>query len=180
MPFCTLCRLECVSSTQDVAWQWAQRVPGPFAVWTDCQYAGRGRHGRQWHTVAGSVALSVFHPVQWPAHRIESLTPWLVRQLVARLQTAFPVIPWQIKPPNDILIQGQKVAGILTESRIRRGQAYAVVVGIGMNISQRPPIRHATALWEWLPTAQRISSSQMTFLLAEAIDAALRGFGRQG
>jgi BirA family biotin operon repressor/biotin-[acetyl-CoA-carboxylase] ligase len=96
----------------------------------DEQSAGRGQHGRTWQTPPrSSVLLSVlFFP---PPHlrRPAILTAWAAVsvcetiRLIAGLQA-------KIKWPNDVLIRGQKVCGILTE------QARGTIVGIGLNVNQ--------------------------------------------
>ncbi len=100
------------------------------------QTAGRGQQGRTWSAPAGSsVLLSVllFPP---PALRQPALlTAWaavsvcrLIRQVIGREAT--------IKWPNDVLIQGRKVCGILIEQRSTGLDQLAAVTGIGLNVSQ--------------------------------------------
>ena len=97
---------------------------------TDHQTAGRGRVGRHWLEPPGSsLLLSVL--LRPPAgRRPQELS------LVAAVATAQAVeqatsLPAQIKWPNDVLLAGAKIAGILAELR-----AGAVVVGIGVNVNQ--------------------------------------------
>jgi len=99
------------------------------------QTRGRGRLQRNWLTTAGhSLAMSVL--LRPP------LAPTEVAQLplltaVAVQQALQPFAQLSIKWPNDILYEGRKLAGILTEMRAEPGAVHAVVVGIGINV--RPP-----------------------------------------
>jgi BirA family biotin operon repressor/biotin-[acetyl-CoA-carboxylase] ligase len=94
------------------------------------QTAGRGQHGRTWQTPAGSaVLLSVlcFPPPQ--LRRAAVLTAWAavaVCETVRQIAGTEATIKW----PNDVLVDGRKVCGILTE------QSRGTVVGIGLNVNQ--------------------------------------------
>src|SRR5262249_23530371 len=102
------------------------------------QSAGRGQHGRSWQAPAGSsVLLSVL--LFAPSHlsRPPVLTAWAA---VGVCETIFKVssLHAKIKWPNDVLLNGKKVCGILIEQR-QTGRAkapLATVVGIGLNVNQ--------------------------------------------
>jgi len=98
-------------------------------VLTSHQTAGRGRLGRQWLSRPGeSLALSVLFPPLSPSHH--SWFPLVTAAcLVAALRTA-GVTQAQMKWPNDVLVEGGKLAGILCET-LPSGK---VVAGIGLNI----------------------------------------------
>jgi BirA family biotin operon repressor/biotin-[acetyl-CoA-carboxylase] ligase len=106
-----------------------------LVILADDQTAGRGQHGRTWSAAPrSSVLLSVLvHP---PTHlaRPVILTAWAavsVCAVVQQLTGAEPRIKW----PNDVLLRGKKVCGILIEQS-RQGEAVAAVVGIGVNVTQ--------------------------------------------
>ena len=109
----------------------------PWAVvWADEQTAGHGRFSRAWHMVPGrDLAFSILVPLA--KLKTES---WPCITLVAALAVARAcdrlAISTRIKWPNDILINGSKVCGILTESICRGPDAFAVV-GIGLNLNSR-------------------------------------------
>jgi BirA family transcriptional regulator, biotin operon repressor / biotin---[acetyl-CoA-carboxylase] ligase len=98
-------------------------------VLTSHQTAGRGRLGRQWQSRPGeSLALSVLFPQLSPSH-----LPWFPLVTGACLVRALRlagVTQAQMKWPNDVLVEGGKLAGILCES-LPSGR---VVAGIGLNI----------------------------------------------
>lgn len=94
------------------------------------QTAGRGQYGRRWHAPPGtSVLLSVLlFPPPW-LRRPALLTAWAAVSVCETIQQATG-LQGMIKWPNDVLIQGKKVAGILIE------QGRGTVVGIGLNLNQ--------------------------------------------
>ena len=102
------------------------------------QRAGRGQFGRTWQAPPGSsVLLSVVLFPPDPVRRPALLTAWAavsVCELIARLTDVQPRIKW----PNDVLLQGKKVCGILIEQRAAGAVAEtrATVAGIGLNVRQ--------------------------------------------
>ena len=114
------------------------------------QTAGRGRRGRQWISEAGNLYCSVILRPQCPLNQASQLS------FVMALAVGNTILPFLTQPeilsykwPNDLLLQKEKVAGILIETESERGQfAEACVVGIGLNINVVPdhPIYPVTAL----------------------------------
>lgn len=90
------------------------------------QDAGRGRQGRVWHATAGSALLLSLVLRDWTA-----LLPLAAAVAVAELAGARARIKW----PNDVLLDGGKLSGILVEGRPREGWA---VLGIGVNLAVDP------------------------------------------
>ena len=99
---------------------------------TNEQTAGRGRLGRTWHSPHGGVWMSiVLFPDLEPAY-ISKITLMTAVVLVQSLKALFN-IPALIKWPNDIIIEDQKLCGILTEMSAESDRINYVVVGIGVN-----------------------------------------------
>ncbi|MDT8375616.1 MAG: biotin--[acetyl-CoA-carboxylase] ligase [Mariprofundaceae bacterium] len=97
------------------------------------QTSGRGRLGRYWHTAENdSLALSILLRPAIPPEQVPQLSLLAAVALHRALSEFAPDVG--IKWPNDILHNGAKVAGILTEMRGEPGQVHAVVIGIGVNI----------------------------------------------
>jgi len=124
-------RLATVESTNTLAAGLADEPDAHgLAVLAAEQTAGRGQHGRTWSAPAGSsVLLSVvLHPAAG-LRRPVLLTAWAAVSVCAVVEslTRGPV---RIKWPNDVLLAGRKVCGILIE------QGRATVAGIGLNVSQ--------------------------------------------
>src|SRR3989338_418589 len=122
-----------VSSTMELAHERADGgPPKPPLVSARRQEQGRGRLGRTWASPEGGAYFSVILRPKRPVREISQLS--LVSGLAAaeavnRLTGLYPAIRW----PNDLLLEGRKLAGILTESR--NG---AVVLGIGINVTTEP------------------------------------------
>jgi BirA family biotin operon repressor/biotin-[acetyl-CoA-carboxylase] ligase len=122
------------------------RPEGAVAA-TDFQSEGRGRLGRTWEAPPGSSLLFslVLEPAV-PPERLPELTP-LAGRAVAEALTALTGLATTLKDPNDVLVDGRKVAGILGEAADGR-----VVLGIGVNLRQGPeelperPVFPATSL----------------------------------
>ena len=133
-----------VGSTNDVAAGWATAgEPGICLAVADEQTKGRGRAGRGWHTPPGAaLAFSLLLP-DLPGVDREKLG--LVSGLGALavcegLEELFGA-PTEIKWPNDVLVGGKKVCGVLAEAQWSGDELQALVLGIGINIasSSMPP-----------------------------------------
>jgi BirA family biotin operon repressor/biotin-[acetyl-CoA-carboxylase] ligase len=130
--------LRATTSTNDRARELAQAgAPHGTLVTAGEQSAGRGRQGRTWSAPAGSALLMSLVLRDPPA-----LLPLAAGVAVAEVAGPAARVKW----PNDVLLDGRKVAGILAESRPQDGWA---VLGIGLNVAVRvedlPPELHDTA-----------------------------------
>jgi BirA family biotin operon repressor/biotin-[acetyl-CoA-carboxylase] ligase len=117
---------------------------GAVAV-TDEQTEGRGRLGRTWHApAASSLLFSIALEPAVPAERLPELSLVAGAAVAGAIEEQTGLEP-TIKHPNDVLIGGRKVAGVLAEAAEGR-----VVLGIGINVSQDeddlPPGVEATSL----------------------------------
>lgn len=107
----------------------------PQALFAESQTAGRGRRGRGWVSPFGSNlygSLAFTFPA-WPA-RFTTL-PLAIAVAVARVVDAAGLPHVGIKWPNDLLVEGRKLAGILIEPRGEAGGPCRVVVGVGINLA---------------------------------------------
>lgn len=127
-----------VSSTMDVARKAAQEgaSEGTLVI-ADEQAAGRGRQGRAWLSPPGSLSLSLVLRPQI-AH-----LPYLI--MVASVAAVRAIsrttgLSARIKWPNDVLIGGKKVSGILIESHLRGGGVDFAILGIGINVNLDPSL----------------------------------------
>jgi BirA family transcriptional regulator, biotin operon repressor / biotin---[acetyl-CoA-carboxylase] ligase len=129
-------------STNDDAKQGARAGAGHGAVWlAESQTAGRGRQGRVWISPRGeNLLFSVLLRLRCPPARVPpvSLACGLaVRDAVARALGAARDGDVRVKWPNDVLIRGKKVAGVLVESALSGAKVEYVVAGIGINVLTR-------------------------------------------
>jgi BirA family biotin operon repressor/biotin-[acetyl-CoA-carboxylase] ligase len=125
---------EC-TSTNDLALGWLDR-PEVRAVGADCQTGGRGRRGRSWHSPPGAglyltwIARPPFGPERGTV--LPLLAAVAVAEVCAELGVR-PMLLW----PNDLLLSGRKLAGILCEARIGAG-GWAAAVGMGLDLRTPP------------------------------------------
>jgi BirA family biotin operon repressor/biotin-[acetyl-CoA-carboxylase] ligase len=124
-------------STNDVAWEaLATGAPPGVAVVADAQTRGRGRDGRSWETTPGAgLALSVALDVG--CDRPASGAFGLVAGLALARALDELGLGADLKWPNDLLCGGRKLSGILCESRRAATGEDLVVVGVGVNVTQR-------------------------------------------
>lgn len=102
------------------------------------QTAGRGRHDRTWHSPAGEgLYMSYLIYPKWPVSRLPFLN---ILPSLAVVEMVRPLVEKDskvaLKSPNDVLISGRKVCGILSESKCREARIEWAVVGIGINLYQ--------------------------------------------
>jgi len=108
-------------------------------VIADSQSGGRGRRGRSWSSPGGvNLYTSIILRPDIPPARAPQLTLMsavALAETVAGTLTDFPELKTKIKWPNDILLQGKKCAGILTEMKCAGRGVEFVVIGIGLNLN---------------------------------------------
>ena len=113
-------------------------------VIAETQTASRGRFGRTWVSQAGNLYLSVaLYPSLAALPYLSCLGGLAVVRAIQRTTRLQPRIKW----PNDVLVGGAKVAGILAESVLQGGEVKHAILGIGINVGLDPH------LIEELPTA---------------------------
>jgi BirA family biotin operon repressor/biotin-[acetyl-CoA-carboxylase] ligase len=150
-----------IPSTQTVARAWADAgAPEGAVVLADYQTAGRGRRGRAWSAPAGrALLLSLVLRPTIPLARWPEIGLAAGCAVAEGIEGASDVVP-QLKWPNDVLVDGRKVAGVLAEGAA--GPSPFVILGIGVNVSQAdgewPPelVERATALVTHAPGIQRV------------------------
>lgn len=135
----TLVALDTVGSTNDEAARLADSgAPEGTVVWSREQTGGRGRRGRRWSSPVGNLYTSTILRPDCTAARAAEIG------FVAALAVA-DMVPagreTRVKWPNDVLVDGGKVAGILLESAVGDGgRVLHVVAGIGVNVGFAPQL----------------------------------------
>lgn len=133
-------RLETAGSTNDVAKEAAVKGAADGTVyWTPRQTAGRGTHGREWETPAGNLAVSIVKRPDLPmrfAPQAALVTAVAVAEAVEQIGVAADRI--SLKWPNDVLIDGKKVSGILLEGQAAGSAVDWLVIGTGINVVHHP------------------------------------------
>jgi BirA family transcriptional regulator, biotin operon repressor / biotin---[acetyl-CoA-carboxylase] ligase len=137
-----------LDSTNDLAKELAARgAPEGTLVVAEAQTGGRGRLGREWNSppAVGLYVSLVLRPMlpPWELPQITLTTAVAVVRAVRRVAGVAPGIKW----PNDLLLNGKKLGGILTEMETESDRIRHVVVGLGLNINnpEFPPELAATA-----------------------------------
>lgn len=137
-PFCLQAE---TGSTNDDARQAANAAaPHGAAFFAESQSAGRGRGSHRWFSppganLYGSVLLRPDASPQFEPSRIPAIT-LAFGVAVARSALAFLSADVRLKWPNDVLVHGRKLAGILVEATFRGARPHALIVGVGMNVHQ--------------------------------------------
>ncbi|WP_374651860.1 biotin--[acetyl-CoA-carboxylase] ligase [Dongia sp.] len=136
----------------------------------DVQTAGRGRRGRHWVSEAGNLYMSVLlRPAKPPA--MAATLGFVVAIALGRLLRALVTVPVQHKWPNDVLVDGRKISGILLESGgIVGGKVDWLVLGIGVNLHHHPE----GGLY---PTTDLVAAGGPSLTPDQAMDLLLGEFG---
>ena len=142
----------CVGSTNDLAKEHAgEGALDGLLVITDEQTAGRGRMGRRWWAPAGSALLTslLFRPRTTPRQpnasssvRSDTNGLHIVQQFMmlcalaaADAATGLTALHVDLKWPNDLIVGGRKLAGLLAESIFEGDRLDSVIVGLGLNVN---------------------------------------------
>lgn len=128
-----------LGSTQEMCKELAARgAPEGHVVQALAQAAGKGRHGREWISAPGNLALSFILRPDCGIEKIGQIS-LLMGLAVARAAGDMARVKW----PNDVLIDGRKCAGILMDSALDAGRLDWLVVGIGVNTASAPDMASA-------------------------------------
>lgn len=147
------------------------------------QSAGRGRLGRRWHASAGAALLfSLAIPMKTAAARIAAATLVCGIGVAEALRAAG--VPVALKWPNDLLLDGRKLGGVLCELALDGQGRRTLVVGVGVNLRLDPATRDsigqpAAALDEVLPDAASRREILVGRLATSIVDV-LRRFEEDG
>ena len=134
-------RFETLGSTSDLCAHLAtQGEPAGLAVLANRQTAARGSRGRLWQTLPGNLALSVLVRPTGPASDAGHWALLAAVALADAIEDAVPGARIGLKWPNDLLLHGRKLGGILIDSALRPdGELDWLVIGFGANLAAAPP-----------------------------------------
>ena len=127
-----------IDSTQKEIWRLYEKdTPNGTLIMAGIQENGIGTHGRIWHTDQdNNIAFSFLIKTQCNINKLDGLTLRIAGIIVDIFKEKYG-INLNIKKPNDIVYNKKKIGGILTETMITNEIAKAIVVGIGINTSQK-------------------------------------------
>ncbi|MEP7049784.1 MAG: biotin--[acetyl-CoA-carboxylase] ligase [Pseudomonadota bacterium] len=148
----------------------------------DEQTAGRGRRGNVWHAAAGeNLLFSVLLRPELELAQSSALTLAIglaLRDAIAPLIRDRALIKW----PNDLLVGGRKLAGVLVESQLQGERLQALVVGVGLNVASRefPDEIAARATSLAVLGATRLAREPLLYSVLEAIAARVESYQQSG
>ena len=139
-PGWTLAAFDSIGSTNDEAAQRAAAGASEgLVVWALRQVSGRGRRGRTWVSPAGNLYCSTVLRPACPADRAAQIGFVAALAVADTIAGRLPHNDISLKWPNDVLVDGAKICGILPESSVAAdGRIEHVVLGIGLNVASGP------------------------------------------
>ena len=166
------------SSTNDVAREQARKgARDGFLVAASRQTAGRGRLGRGWESPPDrGLYVSILLRPDLPMTEAGKLTILSSVATVDAVETVSGLRP-QIKWPNDLMVGGRKLAGLLIETEPKGGRVAFAVIGIGLNVRQEagdfsPEVR-STATSLYLATGRMYRRADLLVALLQALERRL-------
>ena len=125
------------ASTNDVVREMADRDAAEgLVVFAEHQTAGRGQRGNRWESAAHKgLWFSILLRPNLGVKESSRVTLWAARTIASTIESVY-FVPAVVKPPNDVCVNGRKLAGVLLEMRARPRAAHVAILGIGLNVNQ--------------------------------------------
>jgi len=178
------CLTETGSTNQDLRQLAEQGVAEGAVIVADRQSAGRGRLGRRWESPAGvNLYCSILLRPNIPPQQAPQLT-FLSAVATAEAMIETFQLPVRVKWPNDLLVGGNKIAGMLNEMSAESEQVHFVLLGIGVNLNmtaeQFPDDLRYPATSVLLEQGQPVERLVFVRSLLQHIDALYRIYLEEG
>ena len=174
---------EQITSTNQYAKQMGEEdAPEGMLVVADCQTKGRGRSGRSWATPPGkNIAMSLLLRPPLAPERISMVT-LVMGMAVACACRKLYALPVQIKWPNDVVIGGKKLCGILTEMSTEITAVSYIVIGTGINVNmtQFPEELISTATSLVLELGREVNRAELIACVMEEFEGFYQTFLADG
>lgn len=170
-------RFDSLPSTQDVLHHLAGGgAPAATAVVAAEQTAGRGSRGHGWSSPRGGLWLSVLcRPESIPAMEVLSLRVAIA--IADAIEHAAPAAGVLLKWPNDLMVMGRKMGGILCEARWQGSTLGWVAVGVGLNVINEVPAELQDRAIRLAAVAPALLPEHLVAPLVAAIDGAANRSG---
>jgi BirA family transcriptional regulator, biotin operon repressor / biotin---[acetyl-CoA-carboxylase] ligase len=171
--------LEETSSTNDAILQVATgNTKEGLVLFAEHQTAGRGQRGNRWESAGGKgLWFSILLQPKIKINDSARLTIWAIETISDAIRTEFSLEP-TIKLPNDVQIDGRKVAGVLVEMRAQEKAPHLAVVGIGINVNQSvedfPQELRNRAISLAMPLQQPVDRQKFAVALLQNLDRTYR------
>ena len=135
-------KYESVISTNDIAINLIKDEKKESGyVYADIQTKGRGTYGREWVSIKGNLFGSIFFPLKDnypPFNEFSTINPIIISGVIKHFCKKENI---NLKFPNDILVNGKKICGILQELVTSNSEKF-LIIGIGVNIVSNPNINN--------------------------------------
>ena len=128
-----------IDSTQSEIWRLIKKdeIINGTVVLADIQTDGKGTHGRTWYTdEENNIAFSLYITPNCNIKNLDGITLKIAQLIIGIFKDQYN-IDLQIKLPNDIVFNGKKIGGILTETQIVSEVVKYLVIGIGINTNKQ-------------------------------------------
>jgi BirA family biotin operon repressor/biotin-[acetyl-CoA-carboxylase] ligase len=171
------------STNDDARAAAAAGAPALSAFAADAQTAGRGRGGRAWHSPPGeNLYLSFLLRPAWEAGAAAPFALVVGLAVAEEIDRRLAAPAARVKWPNDVLVGGRKIAGVLLEGSIRAGRLASLVVGVGVDVHARsfPPDLAPVATSLAILGAEHRDRAALAADLVARVDAAASCFGSDG
>jgi BirA family biotin operon repressor/biotin-[acetyl-CoA-carboxylase] ligase len=171
--------LEQTGSTNDAILQVATADSNEgLVLFAEHQTTGRGQHGNRWESAAGKgLWFSILLRPRIDLASSPQLTAWAAEAVSGAIENEFPLRP-TIKPPNDVQIDGRKVAGVLVEMRAQKNAPHLAIAGIGVNVNQSredfPRELQSSAISLAIALGERVDRQKFAFALLRRLDRTYR------
>jgi BirA family biotin operon repressor/biotin-[acetyl-CoA-carboxylase] ligase len=125
-----------IDSTQAEAKRNVEKYKNGTVIIADMQTAGRGTHGRVWHTKTDNIAMTIILKPEINISKLEGFTVAIAEKIQQAIKELYG-IELEIKLPNDLLLNGKKICGILTEVVTIKEIVKEIFIGIGFNVNEK-------------------------------------------
>jgi BirA family biotin operon repressor/biotin-[acetyl-CoA-carboxylase] ligase len=171
--------LDQTGSTNDAILQMATPNSGEgLVLFAEHQTAGRGQRGNRWESAAAKgLWFSILLRPRIEINRSSLLTAWAAETISRVIENKFS-LRTTIKLPNDVQIDGRKVAGVLVEMRAREKALHSAIVGIGINVNQAledfPKELRARAISLAIALDRQVDRQNFAIALLRSLDRSYR------
>ena len=128
---------EATSTNDSVLERTSSATPEGLVVFAERQTAGRGQRNNSWESAAGKgLWFSFLLRPKIDIGDSTQLAEWAARTVAETISKEF-ALPATVKLPNDIIVAGNKIAGVLVEMRAQKNAPHNAIVGIGVNVNHQ-------------------------------------------
>ena len=124
-----------IDSTQTEAKRNVEKYENGTVIIAELQTAGKGTHGRVWHTKADNIAMTIILKPEINISKLEGFTVAIAENIKQAIKELYG-IDLEIKLPNDLLLNKKKICGILTEVVTIKEIVKEIFIGVGFNVNE--------------------------------------------